>query len=290
MWAYHCVQLPYTTQHRTVLIIFALILQTIIAAQTSSFPIVYWSGRGTNDGELDPDFLDSISFRVLLDRSLSLMIWPFLLVLLPVIITVHLKANLKLTCLPPSWPPSASVSFYQRIWRYINLYLYLCLFVLVNRSSSDGSRFLHLPATDAGEFADVRLPVEPRDRVDRLRVGADAVVGGRSTRPDRPAHALRLRRRPPASRRRRRHGGGVVDPRRRRRRRRLGVAHLPGVRGPARARLDGQVAARRPQRHRVRRRRAAIGRLRVRRQQGRRRSGTSRSRRLRSTLPHRVRR
>jgi len=44
----------------------------------------------------------------------------FLLVLLPVIITVHLKANLKLTCLPPSWPPSASVSFYQRIWRYIN--------------------------------------------------------------------------------------------------------------------------------------------------------------------------
>jgi len=26
----------------------------------------------------------------------------FLLVLLPVIITVHLKANLKLTCLPPS--------------------------------------------------------------------------------------------------------------------------------------------------------------------------------------------
>jgi len=48
----------------------------------------------------------------------------FLLVLLPVIITVHLKANLKSTCLPPSWPPSASVSFYQRIWHYINFYLY----------------------------------------------------------------------------------------------------------------------------------------------------------------------
>jgi len=30
--AYHCVQLSYTTQHRTVLIIFTLILQTIITA------------------------------------------------------------------------------------------------------------------------------------------------------------------------------------------------------------------------------------------------------------------
>jgi len=33
---YHCVQLSYTTQHRTVLIIFPLILQTIIIAQTMS--------------------------------------------------------------------------------------------------------------------------------------------------------------------------------------------------------------------------------------------------------------
>jgi len=32
--AYHCAQLSYTTQHRTVLIIFPLILQTIIIAQT----------------------------------------------------------------------------------------------------------------------------------------------------------------------------------------------------------------------------------------------------------------
>jgi len=34
--AYHCAQLSYTTQHRTVLIIFPLILQTIIIAQTMS--------------------------------------------------------------------------------------------------------------------------------------------------------------------------------------------------------------------------------------------------------------
>ena len=33
---YHCVQLSYTTQHRTVLIIFSLILQTIIIAQMKS--------------------------------------------------------------------------------------------------------------------------------------------------------------------------------------------------------------------------------------------------------------
>jgi len=33
---YHCAQLPYTTQHRTVLIIFPLILQTIIVAQMLS--------------------------------------------------------------------------------------------------------------------------------------------------------------------------------------------------------------------------------------------------------------
>ena len=33
---YHCVQLLYTTQHRTVLVIFPLILQTIIIAQTIS--------------------------------------------------------------------------------------------------------------------------------------------------------------------------------------------------------------------------------------------------------------
>jgi len=32
--AYHCVQLSYTTQHKTVLIIFPLILQTIIIAET----------------------------------------------------------------------------------------------------------------------------------------------------------------------------------------------------------------------------------------------------------------
>jgi len=49
-----------------------------------------------------------------------------LLVLLPVIITVHLKANLKLTCLPPSWPPSASVSFLST-----NLALYKFVFVFV---------------------------------------------------------------------------------------------------------------------------------------------------------------
>jgi len=34
--AYHCVQLSYTAQHRTVLIIFPLILQTIIIAQMMS--------------------------------------------------------------------------------------------------------------------------------------------------------------------------------------------------------------------------------------------------------------
>ena len=34
--AYHCVQLSYTTQHRTVLIIFPLIPQTIITAQMMS--------------------------------------------------------------------------------------------------------------------------------------------------------------------------------------------------------------------------------------------------------------
>jgi len=33
MCAYHCAQLSYTTQHRTVLIFFLLILQTIIIAQ-----------------------------------------------------------------------------------------------------------------------------------------------------------------------------------------------------------------------------------------------------------------
>ena len=33
---YHCVQLSYTTQHRTVLIIFPLILQTIVVAQMMS--------------------------------------------------------------------------------------------------------------------------------------------------------------------------------------------------------------------------------------------------------------
>jgi len=31
--SYHCVQLLYTTQHRTVLIIFSLVLQTIIIVQ-----------------------------------------------------------------------------------------------------------------------------------------------------------------------------------------------------------------------------------------------------------------
>jgi len=36
MCAYHCVQLPYTTQHRKVLIIFSLILWTIIIAQMMS--------------------------------------------------------------------------------------------------------------------------------------------------------------------------------------------------------------------------------------------------------------
>jgi len=36
MCAYHCVQLSYTTQHRTVLIIFRLILQTVIIAQMLS--------------------------------------------------------------------------------------------------------------------------------------------------------------------------------------------------------------------------------------------------------------
>ena len=36
MCAYHCVQLLYTTQHRTVLITFPLILQTTIAAQMMS--------------------------------------------------------------------------------------------------------------------------------------------------------------------------------------------------------------------------------------------------------------
>jgi len=36
MCAYHCVQLSFTTQHRTVLKIFPLILQTIIIAQMVS--------------------------------------------------------------------------------------------------------------------------------------------------------------------------------------------------------------------------------------------------------------
>jgi len=36
MCAYHCVQLPYTTQHRGVLIIFPHVLQTIIIAQIMS--------------------------------------------------------------------------------------------------------------------------------------------------------------------------------------------------------------------------------------------------------------
>jgi len=36
MCVYHCAQLWYTTQHRTVLIIFTLILQTIIIAQMMS--------------------------------------------------------------------------------------------------------------------------------------------------------------------------------------------------------------------------------------------------------------
>jgi len=34
--AYNCVQLSYTTQHRTVLIIFPVIFQTIVAAQMVS--------------------------------------------------------------------------------------------------------------------------------------------------------------------------------------------------------------------------------------------------------------
>ena len=42
-----------------------------------------------------------------------------------VTITAHLKANLKHTCLPPSWPSSASVSLYQRIWRYVFFYISL---------------------------------------------------------------------------------------------------------------------------------------------------------------------
>jgi len=42
--AYHCVPLSYTAQHRTVLIIFPLILQTIITAENDA---VYWS---TGDG------------------------------------------------------------------------------------------------------------------------------------------------------------------------------------------------------------------------------------------------
>ena len=36
MCAYHCVQLSYTTQHRTVLIIFPIILHTIVIAQMMS--------------------------------------------------------------------------------------------------------------------------------------------------------------------------------------------------------------------------------------------------------------
>jgi len=36
LFAYHCAQLTYTTQHRTALIIFPLILQTIITAQMPS--------------------------------------------------------------------------------------------------------------------------------------------------------------------------------------------------------------------------------------------------------------
>jgi len=34
--AYHCAQLPYTTQHRTVLIVFHIVLQTVIIAQILS--------------------------------------------------------------------------------------------------------------------------------------------------------------------------------------------------------------------------------------------------------------
>ena len=36
MHVYHCIKLSYTTQHRTVLIIFPSILQTIIIAQMMS--------------------------------------------------------------------------------------------------------------------------------------------------------------------------------------------------------------------------------------------------------------
>ena len=150
----------------------------------------------------------------------------------------------------------------------------MCVCVL--RSSSDGARLLHLPAPDSCQLADVRLPVQSGDGADRLRVGADAVVGRRPAGTDRPTHALRLRRRPPASRRRRRLvvvvvGGGRGGDRRRRR----VDAHLPGVRRAPRARVDGPVAAGWSQRDGLRRRRSTLGRLRVRRQQGRRRSGTS---------------
>jgi len=36
MCEYHCAQLSYTTQHRTVLIIFLLMLQTVVIAQMMS--------------------------------------------------------------------------------------------------------------------------------------------------------------------------------------------------------------------------------------------------------------
>jgi len=56
--AYHCVQLSYTTQHGTVLIIFPPILQTIIIAQNA----VYWRGGA------GPKKHDSSCFMIILSN------------------------------------------------------------------------------------------------------------------------------------------------------------------------------------------------------------------------------
>jgi len=151
------------------------------------------------------------------------------------------------------------------------------------RISSDGSWLLYLPSSDSGQFAHIRLSVQPRHRANRLRVGADAVVGGRPTGPNCPSNAVRLRRRPPAPRCRRR-----VDLDARRQRRRLAGTPVSGLRRPARADFIDQVVAGESECDGMRWRRPSLGGLRLRRQQGRHWSGTSWSRRLRSTLSHRV--
>jgi len=158
-----------------------------------------------------------------------------------------------------------------------------CFVIVCYRSSSDGSWLLHLPSTNSGQFTHIRLSVQPRHRANRLRVGADAVVGDRPTGPNHPSNAVRLRRRPSAP-----GGWRRVDFNARRQRRRLAGTAVSGLCRPARANFSDQVVAGESECDGMRWRRSSLGGLRFSRQQGRHWSGTSWSRRLRGTLSHRV--